>query len=1056
MKLLKYIVRSFLLFLPIFFNAQTYPFINYGVKDGLSQSNVSGVVQDKNGYFWIATESGISKFDGKNIVNYTTQDGLADNNVSCIFMDDDVIWFGHGNGSITKYNGKEFFPIVADDLPKDEKIYDISKDKNGSLWISTATLGAICILDPNGDLFSKSNYKSYSAKEGLSQYVFSIIQDKNNNMWFFTDVGIKILDSKKNVFEFFTHPGMPFGQVTAMRRANDGNILIGMFSGDVVKYYVDKKIVEPILTLSRMQAFSRGPAGLIYTVYEDKEGNIWSSILSYGVCRYEKSKNRYTLFNTANGLSVNKIKCIYQDREGNMIFGTQGQGIDVFKGEKFVSFMQNGGLINNQVFSICQDKNLNYWFGTNEGLSVYNSNEKIFKNFFSIGNLINNSVRALASDKQGNIWIGTWGGKVTKYDILNSRFVETDKLNEVIKPFVSCLLVDQKNKLWVGTGDGLATMDLNSGSLATYRKINGLSDNDISCLFEDSKGRIWIGTKQKGVNVFDGTTFKTIGKKEGLMNTSVTSIAEDAKGRIWIGTEGGGVFVYANNNFVNYKIADGLPSDFITLITLDKNKNIWLGTNKGLCRYNEGQEIFKSYSKNDGFTAIETKSKAVYNDNEGNIWFGTGNGVFKYDPKLDVPNSLEPLTHITSIKVNSKEVPLNSELDLSYKDNSLSFDFIGISLSDPDGVTYKVMLEGYDDTWRPATKRTFEVFSNLPHGKYTFKLIACNSNGLCNAEPVSIKITITPPFWKTWWFYVLVIIIGLAIMFSYIKIRERSLIKEKEVLEQKVKERTAEVVEKNIELDEKNKDITASIRYAKRIQDAILPPDEFVKKFLPKTFILFKPKDIVSGDFYWLADKKDMVLFAAVDCTGHGVPGAFMSIVGHNLLDQIVGEYGLTQPAAILDALNKSVSDTLRQSYEDNSIRDGMDIALCSFDRKTNILEYAGAYNPLWLIRNGELTEYKASKFPIGNLKQGENKKFANNSIQLQPGDTLYIFSDGYADQFGGPAGKKYKYSTFKQLLLDTQHMSMEEQGEHINKIFESWRGTLEQVDDVLVIGTRL
>jgi serine phosphatase RsbU (regulator of sigma subunit) len=299
--------------------------------------------------------------------------------------------------------------------------------------------------------------------------------------------------------------------------------------------------------------------------------------------------------------------------------------------------------------------------------------------------------------------------------------------------------------------------------------------------------------------------------------------------------------------------------------------------------------------------------------------------------------------------------------------------------------------------------------------------------------------------------------VGLALFVIYVKIRERSLIREKKILEEKVKERTAEVVQKNIELDEKNKDITASIRYAKRIQDAILPPDEFVKTFLPKTFVLFKPKDIVSGDFYWLADKKDMVLFAAVDCTGHGVPGAFMSIVGHNLLDQIVGEYGLTQPAAILDALNKSVSDTLRQSYsEDNSIRDGMDIALCSFDRKTNVLEYAGAYNPLWLIRNGELIEYKASKFPIGNLKKGENKKFANNTIQLQPGDTLYIFSDGFADQFGGPGGKKFKYSTFKQLLLDTQQMSMEEQGAHINKVIEEWRGTLEQVDDILVIGTRL
>ncbi|MBK7668621.1 MAG: SpoIIE family protein phosphatase [Sphingobacteriaceae bacterium] len=199
------------------------------------------------------------------------------------------------------------------------------------------------------------------------------------------------------------------------------------------------------------------------------------------------------------------------------------------------------------------------------------------------------------------------------------------------------------------------------------------------------------------------------------------------------------------------------------------------------------------------------------------------------------------------------------------------------------------------------------------------------------------------------------------------------------------------------------------------------------------------------------------MLFAAVDCTGHGVPGAFMSIVGHSKLDQIVGEQGLTKPSDILNELNKNVSATLRQSVvEDNAVKDGMDIALCSFNRKTNVMEYAGAYNPMWLIRKGELIEYKADKFPIGNLKVGENKKFTNHSIPLQEGDTLYIFSDGSADQFGGPNGKKLKYSTFKQILLDNQHLSMEEQGVLLEKTIESWRGTLEQVDDILVIGTRL
>jgi serine phosphatase RsbU (regulator of sigma subunit) len=370
-------------------------------------------------------------------------------------------------------------------------------------------------------------------------------------------------------------------------------------------------------------------------------------------------------------------------------------------------------------------------------------------------------------------------------------------------------------------------------------------------------------------------------------------------------------------------------------------------------------------------------------------------------------------------------------------------------------VQYKIKLEGYEDNYRILNGQTGEVYSNLPPGKYKFILIACNSSGTCG-EPVSLKINITPPYWKTWWFYLIVFAIVVSVLFTYIKIRERALRLEKKVLEEKVNERTAEVVQKNKELDEINQDITASIRYAKRIQDAILPPDDYVRKHLPNTFVLFKPKDIVSGDFYWMDDRNNHIIFAAVDCTGHGVPGAFMSIVGHNLLDRVVAEHNISEPAKILDELNKGISDTLRQSQlEDNTVRDGMDIALCTFDRSTGVLQFAGAFNPLWLIRGQELIEIKANKFPIGNSRSGEQNKFTNHQIPLQKGDTVYIFSDGYCDQFGGPAGKKFKASALRQLLLSSQHLNMDEQRELLDKTIEDWKGNHEQVDDILVIGTR-
>jgi serine phosphatase RsbU (regulator of sigma subunit) len=263
-----------------------------------------------------------------------------------------------------------------------------------------------------------------------------------------------------------------------------------------------------------------------------------------------------------------------------------------------------------------------------------------------------------------------------------------------------------------------------------------------------------------------------------------------------------------------------------------------------------------------------------------------------------------------------------------------------------------------------------------------------------------------------------------------------------------------EIEKQKDEIEAKNKDITDSIRYAKRIQEAILPPESFVKKLLPGSFILYKPKDIVSGDFYWVESYGHQVFFAACDCTGHGVPGALMSVIGYNLLNQAVHEHGIDRPAVILNELNKGVSKVLRQREEESSVKDGMDVSLCALNTKTLQLEYAGANNPLWIIRaDASLVEIKADKFPIGAFIGEELRQFTNQTIQLQPGDTVYIFSDGYADQFGGEKGKKFKYKQLQQLLISIHNRPPEEQKAILDTTIEKWKGSLEQVDDILVMG---
>ncbi len=280
-------------------------------------------------------------------------------------------------------------------------------------------------------------------------------------------------------------------------------------------------------------------------------------------------------------------------------------------------------------------------------------------------------------------------------------------------------------------------------------------------------------------------------------------------------------------------------------------------------------------------------------------------------------------------------------------------------------------------------------------------------------------------------------------------------------LEKKVTERTEEVVRQKEEIEGKNeeleilyKQVTDSIHYAKRIQEAILPSQNYIDEVLPNSFVLYKPKDIVSGDFYWIVKKNNLVYFAAVDCTGHGVPGAFMSLVGHNILKDIINHTDIIKPSEIMNLLREGVINTLNADNSGKDTKDGMDMTLCCINYNTLELQYAAAFNPLYIIRNGELTQHEANKFPIGKFI-GEKQNFKNNTIQLQKNDQLYIFSDGYADQFGGPKGKKFMVGNFRKLLTNASKLSLKNQKDILETTLNNWQGEQEQVDDVLVIGVK-
>ena len=266
-------------------------------------------------------------------------------------------------------------------------------------------------------------------------------------------------------------------------------------------------------------------------------------------------------------------------------------------------------------------------------------------------------------------------------------------------------------------------------------------------------------------------------------------------------------------------------------------------------------------------------------------------------------------------------------------------------------------------------------------------------------------------------------------------------------------ELTRLVAERTAELQTKNKEITDNVNYARRIQSAVLPDKDLIKQAFEDCFVLYLPKDIVSGDFYAFSQKENLAIIAAGDCTGHGVTGAFLSLIGSFLINQIINQQNITQPSAILDELNLEIIDALKQ--KEGELNDGMDISVCAYDSIKNQLQFAGANRALWLIRNNELIAYDANKFPVGGLQDYHDEKFKQHTIQLEKNDSVYIFTDGYADQFGGENGKKLMTKKLKEVLASIQQLSMDEQQTHLKFYFENWKGAHEQVDDVLMIGMR-
>lgn len=492
----------------------------------------------------------------------------------------------------------------------------------------------------------------------------------------------------------------------------------------------------------------------------------------------------------------------------------------------------------------------------------------------------------------------------------------------------------------------------------------------------------------------------------------------------------------------------------------------------------------------------------LYTDDRGVSWFGGENGLFRYDPNVRKDYQTNYRTLLREVSSNDTLSQARFDdlqpdkaagywVEISYTANDLRFSWAAPSFDAADQLEYQYLLEGYgSEEWSSWSANTGERFTNLLEGDYTLRVRARNVYDVVGQE-VAYGFSVLPPWYRTWYAYAGYGLLAIGLVFGIVRWREYRLQIEKRRLERIVEERTAEVVaqkeqlevahgeitaknaelenayeelsaqndtleEANLEIARQNKEITDSIVYAKRIQEAFLPSRLEMQKWLPESFVLFKPRDIVSGDFYWFAQIDGKLLLAGADCTGHGVPGAFMSMLGNSLLHQIVQEHRLTHPGFILDELDMGIKKTLKQLRPDSKTHDGMEICLFSIDLEEQMVAFAQAGRPIMHFRDGKRTYIKGSKIPIGGSQYEQGDGFEAQGFSFAPGDVVYTWSDGYPDQFGGKDLRKYMSGRLKDLLEEIHTKPFDEQRDILDKNFEEWRGEEEQVDDVLVIGFKL
>ena len=973
------------------------------VADGLPDGMVTAIFQDQDGYLWLGTIDGLSRYDGEAFTTFNAPAGTWSNWVQAIAQDrQGDLWIGTFAG-LRRFDGQAFTSYTADDgLPEDghpgNRVTSLLVDREGALWFGTEA--GVCRFD--GESFT-----TFTQEDGLvDDHVEAIAEDSQGNLWFGSPTGASRFDGEH--FENLTPDDGLAVPVSSIIEGQNGEIWFGTWGAGVCRFDGEQFTVY---TEQDGLAHDR-----VYAMAKTRQGDLWFGTRR-GVSRFDGQS--WVTFTAEDGLAYGAVQSVLEDRSGDLWFGTgweerwrygSGKGVSRFPGDEVVTFTTDDGLATNGVESMAVDRQGNVWLGGPDGVSWYDGEQ-----FHTLEGPRGISWKSIVEDHQGQVWFGTWRDGVYRYD--GSTLDHLTATDGLASNRVGSMFVDRKGQLWIGFGEAAGVGRYDGEAFVTYGATSGLSEASITAIGEDQSGDLWIGTWE-GVVRLSGEEAVTYTVDDGLGCDIAASLLGDSQGNMWLGLDGGGVSRYDGDAFIRYSTLDGLTHNYVVHIMEDRRGHFWFGTEGGGVSRFDGR-VFQTLLTSDGL--ISNHINHIVQDRHGDIWIGTDRGVVRYRPGISPPP-----VRITNVVADRAHGPI-AEIHISASQDHLAFEFLGISFrTRPDQMVYLYRLKGHDADWRQTRERRV-TYEDVPVGEYVFQVQAVDRDLNYSEEPVEVKVSVHLPYGLV----ALVVGLGLALIglvavggYGVRRRRERDRAREELLREQEEELQTAH-----------------------DMQMSLMPTEPPSIRGLSLSGRCTSANH-VGGDFYQYYGKDGDITVSLADVTGHAMEAAIPAVMFSGILDkQMEFASGLEERFA---SLNKSLCRSLGEHTY-------VCLSMVEIDPEARTIHMANCGCPYpvhYHAATGEVSEWRIDAYPLG-VRQDTAYKAEEGTVE--PGDYLMLYSDGFpeaANADGDMFGFEHTADVIRQGC--SEGLSPEELVERLIGEARAFTGDEPQADDMTCVVVRV